>query len=570
MKNNSKYYLPWCVKILSSVIFLSLIIFTTGLKAETEAETIPLALNMPEIYDVPVTPGQTTAEIRIPIQASHTMQMDIIAPVNGVSFTLFEPDGAPNLMPMDPEVSFLDGSTLTPPLPGGRFLTPEINMPAEGECVIHLDFPSATEQTVIMATVFTDTPYKAGMAPLKNEYRLNQTAPIGMLILHEDQPILGLAPLFTITSPSGSVIQLIGKDDGTEENLDGLMDDGLYSKAYTFTQTGEYTITGEVTIPSDSGGEPIIRRAWATVNVTEPLVELAGINGSLVKDASGCIKGLNVHVDANILYPSMYVASTRLRDYNGQYIEKNFSREIASAGLYGFDLFFTGDEIRKSGLAEGVFQADPVDILHFGSRSSLEIRVPEAFSFPSISFSQFCRAPIEVESNLTVTPTSRDGFIDSLKFSFPITVTKSGNYQITFKVTGEGGEDIQLFAINQSMNVGANTVSVTVPYQKFQTIDGPYMIESVLIHGQGSNAQKSIVGKSETFSKWQFHPVIKGDLNADGAVNDADRQILLGFRNSPALQPGDRRDLDGDGQIDLRDARYILQLVCSAGTCPTR
>ena len=89
-----------------------------------------------------------------------------------------------------------------------------------------------------------------------------------------------------------------------------------------------------------------------------------------------------------------------------------------------------------------------------------------------------------------------------------------------------------------------------------------------MVLGAGSSAQASVVGSSDPFSRWQFVPTITGDLDADGDVDATDRAILLGFRNQSALVPGDRRDLTGDGVIDLRDARYIVRLACPAGACP--
>ena len=39
------------------------------------------------------------------------------------------------------------------------------------------------------------------------------------------------------------------------------------------------------------------------------------------------------------------------------------------------------------------------------------------------------------------------------------------------------------------------------------------------------------------------------------------------YRSSKALSPGDRRDLNKDGVIDIRDVRELQKLGCSAGSC---
>jgi hypothetical protein len=50
---------------------------------------------------------------------------------------------------------------------------------------------------------------------------------------------------------------------------------------------------------------------------------------------------------------------------------------------------------------------------------------------------------------------------------------------------------------------------------------------------------------------------IKGDFNADGTVNAADRSILVDHltENKTALLPG--ADLNGDGMVDLFDLLYF-------------
>ncbi len=158
--------------------------------------------------------------------------------------------------------------------------------------------------------------------------------------------------------------------------------------------------------------------------------------------------------------------------------------------------------------------------------------------------------------------------IGSLQFSFPVTVTSNGTYQISLKVTGSAGQEVSQFGFSQFLSAGRNTVSVTIASERFQAIDGPYSVESVLILGQGASAQASVVGSSSVLSRWQFFPRITGDLDADSDVDAADRDLLLTFRGQMALTPGDRRDLNRDGIIDIRDARAIVNRVCARGSCP--
>jgi len=86
----------------------------------------------------------------------------------------------------------------------------------------------------------------------------------------------------------------------------------------------------------------------------------------------------------------------------------------------------------------------------------------------------------------------------------------------------------------------------------------PYAIVSVLVLGPSGSGQRSRVGETPPYSRWQFFSPTAGDLNADGFVDGVDRDVLLGFRGVTSLIPG---DLNKDGKVDLRDARAILGLL---------
>lgn len=563
MININKLFRLW-TEIFQMVIFLGTV-FITG---SVSAQTVTTNLNLPTILNAEVIPGQITAQITIPISASNSMRLQVIAPVNGVSLSLLDPNGSIILPPLDLTVSFLDGSQLTPQLPGGVFITPTINTPADGDWFILLNFPAATEKTVIVATVFTDTVYQVGIIVNQDEYRVDQTTAIGMIILNNGQPITNLTPSITVTPPTGLPDNFIGNDNGDPADLDGLADDGIYSGSYTFTEVGTYTITSDVSIPTNTG-TTIQRMATKTINVTDSFIDLVSVNGNINLRSDGCIDGMNLHISVDGLIPSTYVANARLNGSNGQFIEKSTSQELLAPGSMLFDLFFSSDEIRNKIMIDGAYVVSPVDLLSFQTNGvHLEVRDIDSFTFPAISLANLCIPPISITQALNVSQTLRNGFIESLQFSFPVTVANAGIYQISLKVTGGNGQDIELFGFSQFMNVGNNTVAVSIPYDKFQTIDGPYSIESVLILGQGKSAQASLIGSSGSLSSWQFFPHITGDLDFDGDVDASDRRILLGFRNLPALTPGDRRDLTGDGRIDLRDARFIIRLACPAGSCP--
>ena len=551
---------------LSLAIRWGFLFFATFVTGNVYGDTVTMALNAPTIFSDSVIPSKTSSVIKIPISGIESMQLEIVAPVNGATFMLLDPSGRVALENADSGVSTLDGPTQTPPLPGVMFLTPAINTPEDGVWSLQVDFPSASEKTVIMATLFTETKYQAGIVLERNEFRVGQLASIGMIILNNGQPILGLNPKMKITPPTGTPIIINGIDDGSYTNFDGLVDDGIYSGGYTFSEVGTYTIEGSVDIQTANG---ILKRtASAIVTATNPVVKLTNFNGNIVSDPSGCIAGLNLHIDADGQMPATFVSSAKLNGSNGKFIESTSSYELLSAGAISFDLFYSSDDIRNSLGVDGPYIINPLDIISFLTDSvNQEIRVPDAFTFSSVRLSDLCISPIVISNNLNVSQTLRSGFIDSLQFSFPITVAKGGAYQVSFKVTDSAGQDVDSFGFSKSMSLGSNAVNVSIPYKMFQSKDGPYSVESVLVVGQSVSAQASVVGSSSALKRWQFFPNITGDLDSDGDVDVNDRDLLLSFRGQRALISGDRRDLYKDGRIDIRDAGSILSKACKVGFC---
>lgn len=73
-----------------------------------------------------------------------------------------------------------------------------------------------------------------------------------------------------------------------------------------------------------------------------------------------------------------------------------------------------------------------------------------------------------------------------------------------------------------------------------------------------------------TFDLINQPPVVKGDLNGDGSIDQNDVNLLLKDRNKPVSQSvcGAPCDLDGDGMITALDARKLI-LLCTRPNCAT-
>lgn len=512
--------------------------------------------------------GQTQVDVVVPVSGLNSLRIQAIVPVVGAQIRLIDPSGNVVIQPTDAGISFLDGSALVPPLPGGVFITPDVNGPANGNWVLRATFPPATAKTIALLTVFADSPYRVGIVLTSPTYRVGQPVPLGLLAVFNGLPISGLQPSFTLRKDGQTLATLPAADSGQPADFDGRAGDGIYSQGYTFTSTGRYEVVGAVDIPVVGGS--VQRTATGFIDIQPVSFTLNSVTGSVVAGTGGCIARLDVVTSASALLPGTYATAATLRAPGGQRIVKRTSSLLGAPGALSSVVSFTAREIRQQLAQGGAFVVDPLDVVSFAGESpTLEVRRANAVTFPSYTLAQFCTDPIEVGSAGSVTPVLRSGHIGQLNFQLPIRVNTAGAYTVSFKITDGNGAEVGQFGLSPSLVVGDNTIGATVLADRLQKSDGPFSIDSVLVVRGSTTAQASRVAvPGSNFSRWQFFPTITADLNADGNVDAADNQIVLSFRNTTPLQPGDRRDINRDGRIDVRDSREVVLRACQAPNCP--
>ena len=526
----------------------------------SNADELPVPMNLPSPITADITPGMESVEIPFGLTGVDGVIVEVIVPVDDPSFTMLDPSGTIVLASGGTEVNFTAGSALAPDevLPGGVFITQELSEPVDGTWAIRLNFPPAPERTVVVATVFTRTSYQAGIALARETYLTGEDVSIGMLVLKQGQPVAGLAPQIQISLNGypGSAFTMIGLDGGVDP--DGLADDGIYSVDYTFSQPGDYLIKGVVNIVTAEG--VVNREAIRTVKVTDPPVKVIGVSSNIVLSPGGCVAAIEETIDLDVTKPGEYIARGTLTVAGGATLEKR-ARGDFMIGERSLVLSYPGQEIMKTLGDEGPYNFKDLDVLYFDDENfTLASRSKDVGVTQEIGLNSLCRDPIEIGTELTVDTVLADGYINALEFGVPINVQVSGNYQISVKIIGSAGENIELVGFTQYLTEGSNTASFSLSADRFQTADGPYAVISALVLGPGGTAQLAQVGESPAFQRWQFYPVRAGDLDNDGDVDGDDRNLILAARNKPALSPGDRRDIVRDERIDLRDARAILRL----------
>ncbi len=516
-----------------------------------------------------IQPGQTQVNVVVPVSGLNSLRIQAIVPVTGAQISLIDPSGNVVVQATDPGMSFLPGSGLTPPLPGGVYITPDVIAPANGNWVLRATFPAAPAATIALLTVFAESPYRVGMVLTAPSYRIGQPVPLGLLAVYNGLPIGGLQPSLAVRREGQTLATLTAADSGQAADLDGRAGDGIYSRGYTFTDTGRYEIVGSVDIPVAGGGS-VRRSASGFVDIVPVNYVLGSVTGSVLTGTGGCVARLDVSTTATAQLPGTYATAATLRAPNGRSIVKRSSGVLAAPGALAAVVSFGSRELRQQLTQGGNLVIDPLDVVSLaGDTPTLEVRRANAVTFPNVALTQLCTEPIEVGSTGSVTPVLRTGHIGQLDFRLPIRVSTAGAYTVSFKVTDANGVEVGQFGLSTSLVLGDNTVAATVLADRLQKSDGPFSIDSVLVVRGSTTAQASRVPvPGSNYVRWQFFPTITGDLNGDGSVDGADNQIMLGFRNQVPLQPGDRRDINRDGKIDTRDSREVVLRACVAPNCP--
>lgn len=518
------------------------------------AQTVPATLNMPISLSGDVVPGMTHLDLPFVVQGADGLALDVIVPVNGATLSLIDPGGAAVLAPNDPRLSYHPGSQLTPPLPGGVYILSELPSPSNGTWIIRLTFPSANTKTVALATVRARSRYQVGIAIERTTLLAGEDVAIGMIVLDNGTPIRGL--LSSIRVGQGTPGQAIAAHDNGQPP-DGRADDGVYTIDYTFASAGTYDILGSVDIPTPDG--PIQRTVTSQVRVINPLLSPGNSAFNLVRSAGNCVSGLQVLQSFNVLEAATYATLIRLRAPNGKTMDIRKSRPLP-LGAASVTALFDAKTIRQTLASDGPYAVALIESLRVNtSELTLSFRKRDAGIF-NITLDDLCTEPIVLRQQLSMTPVIELGYIASFDVAFPIQVSSPGFYQISFKVVGQNGDDVALFNASRSLAAGVNTVIVNIRSEKFLAVDGPYRAISLVVVGGGNSARLTSIGTSDTYSRWQFLPSKNGDLNNDGSVDGADMALVTQYRGLRAAIPGDRRDINRDGIIDIRDARALQTL----------
>lgn len=518
------------------------------------AQEILAPTNLPNVLTVPVNPGDTSVSIPFKLNISGHVLLQVLVPLDDARISIVD---SSDIVVADSAIVFTPANELgTSGVPGGAFELEDIVLPA-GLYHVNISFPAADGQTAIMLTTgispIAGAPsYEIAVVVPKARGVIGDLATVGVLILKDGLPVTGLQPELLMIDESGSTSPIVLRDDG--QDADGLVNDGLYSAEIELSVPGNFDLNARALLMTE--GKEIELTANGTVTILPQIGQITDVESQLIMASEGCITGLRQTVSLSLIESGTYVVAGGLAADTGL-IEKRVREDFLS-GAANVSFTFNASQLRSAVGSGQSIRAITPELFSLGETIDFQDVAPVAFDLAVLP-EQLCRENPIIFGSVSVEPIIVNNFIDALQFSFIVDVNTSGSHQLSFTVAGSG-QQVAVVSFNQLLQAGENTVTFLIDATDVQTNDGPYDVVSALVTGPAGSLQRSNLGRSEFYSRWQFTPSRQGDLNGDGIVDRADQNLLATFRNTEALYPGDRRDLNGDGVIDIRDLRMILQL----------
>lgn len=433
------------------LIFIFLFIVQIQIAFSVE---VPVVVGGPNVFSFPVVPGMTQVDFPLSLSAVKELAVEVMVPVNGATLSISDPLGNVIVSSSAGSIDFISGETLRPGegLPGGVFTADGIVPSLDGVWHITATFPEATEKTIVMATVLVQTEYAIGFALIDESPLSGIPVPISLLALKGGLPAPGAVPLFTITPNDGLPVisRQLALDDGID--FDGAANDGIFTLEYNFNQPGVYILTAEVDFVGEEG--TVKRSTQREITVVEPAVVSDGVTVAPLYGV-GCVSGVEVAADLTFKNDGEYTVNVVITSPSGATLETGISQTFLM-GAQRVSVLIDKDQIVTELGESGPYSVSYMNILRAGESAFEQVYVGyDLADSPLISLENFCAAPIVVGS-ATISEVVDGGFVQGINFEIPVSVSKSGYYDFSFKIIDAAGNGAGLIGARPYLAVGQN------------------------------------------------------------------------------------------------------------------
>ncbi|MFZ4699390.1 MAG: dockerin type I repeat-containing protein [Candidatus Methylumidiphilus sp.] len=164
--------------------------------------------------------------------------------------------------------------------------------------------------------------------------------------------------------------------------------------------------------------------------------------------------------------------------------------------------------------------------------------------------------------------TDGDGAFNQLQVGIAVQLKDSGNYTWSARLVDSRGTEIGFHTRSAFLNAGNSQVDFVYDGTRIgqNGKDGPYYVRSLLMYGASTNLVATDVTTTAAYKASEFEGYVakmRGDLNGDGKIDQADitifQQALGSVIGSPNYNPD--ADLDGDGRVTINDLRILRSLI---------
>jgi len=438
------------------------------------------------------------------------------------------------------------------------------NSPA-GEYKVKINTQALSASTVALASYYSSSPVRAGVATAAQLYRVGESIGISGLLFNGAAPVTGATVVARIGDPTSAAVpvEVPLLDSGI---LDPIPSDGVYSGATPATTPGNYTVA--IKAAGTANGLPFERLAATNVRVMQPLATFGTFTDAGVDaNANGLFESLNITANITVQTAGNYQLGITLAASNGNQIKQNTSKLLA-AGAQQMVLNFPANEVRSL-LVNGPFsRLDAVLIYKDDPAFPLADKRDDAGMTQPYQISLFELGSLVFNGVNVITPIdlNANGKFDQLKIEAGVRVGVAGFYQWSGRLVDKLGREIDFVSGSANWNVGNNVATFVFDGRKIgqNAQNGPYFLRSVLLFGAGQSLVTEQILQTAAYPVTQFEGArCQGDLNNDGRVNAADLAIVQAAFGKRTGQPGFNpvADINQDGIVDIRDLTLVSQNI---------